>query len=187
MPTTPTFALPYPALADAPNSPAQVQALAERADTVLRTVTASAPRWEYAGGNGQAIANATLVQYVPTVRVAAVGLSAASAAGAAASVTIATAGMYVLAFGFRFTAGAGAGERTCTIRITRGTATFRVPGSSYDASRTGTVTASEPVLLQAGDIVRPWMYQASGGTLNIDDAVLVPEGEARFTGVMVSA
>lgn len=34
--TTPTFALPYPLMSDAPSGPTQMQALAERVETVLK-------------------------------------------------------------------------------------------------------------------------------------------------------
>lgn len=37
MPTTPNFGFPYPGLSDAPNGPAQIQALAEAVDTTLAT------------------------------------------------------------------------------------------------------------------------------------------------------
>ncbi len=42
MPSTPTYGLPYPALSDPPNGPAQIQALAEEVETELTRIDATA-------------------------------------------------------------------------------------------------------------------------------------------------
>lgn len=64
MGTTPQYGFPYPALADAPNGPVQIQALAEQVESVLSPIHADVVALELntkkAGGEWRATAQQTL-------------------------------------------------------------------------------------------------------------------------------
>lgn len=145
-----------------------------------------APTWECGGSLGQSIPNEVATGMRVGTFQEATGLTSNSASGAAAAVTIATGGRYSVSMATRLVGGGAVGQRGCFITINRpGLADeLRIPGSTFEGPRPGDVAASGNLRLVSGDLVRPFVYQNSGGNLAISD--LPGTISTLFCGTMIS-
>lgn len=130
------------------------------------------PAWEMSGGNGQSIGAGSSVQYIPTVSVENVGLSAFTLSPAA--VTIAIPGRYVVSQGLNLdTASYGTVYRKNPwIEVIRSSVRYRVISSNPMVSdfMEQSLNVCGTLRLNAGDILKAWIYQDNGnGTLHVSD------------------
>lgn len=137
------------------------------------------PKWDFTGSTGQALPSSVPNQYVPDQTLQLVGALAAGT-----TVTILTPGRYVVSLGGRITPSGTYCDRTLTIEIKNaaGTVTRRVANTVYGVNDMPIATGGT-VYLSAGDVVSPFIYQDSGGSLNATNSNL----EWAFTGVWVGA
>ncbi len=137
------------------------------------------PKWDLFGTPGQSIPNVTTVAYQQGSAGQVIGVDRSGS-----SITIKTPGRYVVHFGLRIGVnGTPECNRLATLAVSKnGTVTRRIANTV----RTGgalPVSTSGTFYLDAGDVVGAYIYQDSGGPLNVDDGAL----EADWTGVWVGA
>lgn len=137
------------------------------------------PLWEVSGGNGQSIVSGgSGVAYTGWTVSDNIGMQVLNASGVVAQQS----GRYIASFCVRIDqSGSPSGVKQVFIKHTRGgttirTATQQTPHIGHDPlSVTSTFRA------QPGDLLQAFMFQNSGSTLHIDDALT----EAAFSGVWV--
>lgn len=171
MPTTPTYALPWPALTDPPNAPADMQKLATATETAIKGVESAFSYAEYAQTVAQTVT--TSLDSRMLFNTAAVAPSNDVSHSATGVFTINRAGVYHVSGTMRWNAPGGPGgvERGAILSTTSATA-YRFGGTnSYDPGP----TAGPGVGLQldfsgmrrftAGETFAVWLWQAAGGDL----------------------
>lgn len=167
MATTPTFALPYPALSDAPNDPAAFQALALAAEAAAFAKPPSAEAWRT---SNLSVATGTWVLAAWQADELTNGMTRSTA-----RLIAPIAGRYLIGGAAQFTNTSAGGVRIAQIR--KNSAGSQAGGteiasvySAPHADTTNPVTVPIPpklITLAATDYIEMFVIQSSGGTLNL--------------------
>lgn len=150
MPLTPVYSLPYPALSDAPNGPAQIQALAEEVEAELVRLD----------GNPGVILQQSVVQAIAASTLSAIsnftvlgadpdGFFDGSVSFDRIKIPAGKGGLYVV--GFRYQASAGSNGRAFAELIRNGASSTTVRGSFFGDDVTH---GAQPIVLAAGDFFK---------------------------------
>lgn len=161
MPTTPTFALPYPAAADPANVPLDLQRLAERTEAVLTPITAAVPKCgvSLAGAVGFVAATAVPVSW-DTEQYDSDNMFVA---GAPTRLTVRTAGLYLITATWMWNSFA-TGYRFHQIALNGGGVLTRDTRNAVNGDITSAVVATQ-AQLAVNDYVELVVYHNAGGTL----------------------
>lgn len=157
MPLTPIYSLPYPALSDAPDGPAQMQSLANATETAIKT---QADRLTVVETRHGVILQQSAAQAVLANTLSAIGNFAVLGSdpdgyfdGAVAfdriKIPVGLGGTYVV--GFRYQASAGSNGRAFAELIRNGVSSTTVRGSFFGDD---TTHGAQPIVLAAGDFFK---------------------------------
>ncbi|MBK1785142.1 hypothetical protein [Prauserella cavernicola] len=172
MPTTPIYSLPYPALSDPPNVPADIAALATASEAGLAQIAAAIAaqlegrhaRYIAAGNMSLPNASYTKLAYAQPIETS----SDIAVSGGGTDFTINRPGVWLVEAGVRALPASGGGQRFLRIAAASNN------GTAYGNSAQITVGASHVTALStttvrrfpAGTTLAAWMYQDSGGPLS---------------------